>query len=74
MIHYAQDRLTAVPHREERSSEWTMVRFIWEVAVRRRGVAGGGGVTVLRWRRVGGGLGAKAPSCSSAWSARAPTL
>ena len=33
---------------------------------------GKGGVMVLRWRRVGGGLGVKAPSCSSAWRARTP--
>jgi hypothetical protein len=36
----------------------------------------GGRVAVPRWRRAGaaGGVGAKAPSCSSAWSARTPTL
>jgi len=46
---------------------------------RRRGVgreARGWGVAVPRGRRVGGGGlgGAKAPSCSNAWSARTPTL
>ena len=39
-------------------------------------VAGGGGLALARWLREGeGGLGrGKAPSCSSAWSARIPTL
>ena len=38
--------------------------------------AGGGGLALPRWLRAGeDGLGrGKAPSCSSSWSARTPTL
>jgi hypothetical protein len=45
-------------------------------ALPRRRVAGGGGLALPRWLREGeGGLGrGKAPSCSSSWSARTPTL
>ena len=45
-------------------------------ALPRRRAAGGGGLALPRWLREGeGGLGGgKAPSCSSSWSARTPTL
>ncbi len=45
-------------------------------ALPRRRVAGGGRLAFSRWLREGeGGLGrGKAPSCSSSWSARTPTL
>ncbi len=45
-------------------------------ALPRRRVAGGGALALSRWPRAGGGGlgGAKAPSWSSSWSARTPTL